>query len=180
MAPEDRPDATAEFERYSTHQNDPGDRGYRQFLGRVVDALADDLPPGAEGLDYGSGPGPTLSTMIEKHGFAMSIYDPFFKPDPRALDRAYDFITCTEVAEHFFRPRVEFERLNRLLRPGGRLAVMTGLFADQAFEDWWYVKDETHVVFYRPRTMEWIGEWMDWTASFPGRDVVVFRKGERL
>ena len=135
------------------------------------------MPAGVEGLDYGSGPGPTLSVMIEEQGFTMSIYDPFFSPDLRALGRSYDFITCAEVAEHFVAPRKEFERLSGLLRPGGWLAIMTGLFGGQRFEGWWYARDETHVAFYRDRTIQWIGDWMGWSVSRPEKDVTIYRKG---
>ena len=176
MAAADRPDSASEYRRYRTHHNNPEDEGYRQFLERLVRPLVDRLPPGGEGMDYGSGPGPTLSVMIEERGFPMSIYDPFFSPDRQVLERSYDFITCTEVAEHFFDPRKEFEKLNRLLRPGGWLAVMTGLLRDQVFEDWWYVRDETHVAFYRDRTMRWIAEWLNGSVVFSDGDVVIFRK----
>jgi hypothetical protein len=32
------------------------------------------------GLDYGCGPGPTLSSMFREKGFKMADYDLFFKP----------------------------------------------------------------------------------------------------
>jgi hypothetical protein len=176
MTPRDLPNATTAFARYQSHENDPKDEAYRRFLDRLAVPLVGRLPPGAEGLDYGSGPGPTLSIMLEQQGFTMSIYDPFFSPDSQVLDRSYDFVTCTETAEHFFEPGKEFEKLNGLVRPGGWLAVMTELFRDQVFVDWRYVRDETHVAFYRQRTMQWIAEWLDWSVSFPGKDVVIFRK----
>jgi hypothetical protein len=42
--------------------------------------------------------------MLAEAGHAMALYDPFFRPDPAALERDYDFITCTETAEHFHHP----------------------------------------------------------------------------
>ena len=176
MTREDRPDRATEFARYQSHKNDPKDEGYRRFLDRLAAPLLGRLSPGAEGLDYGSGPGPTLSIMLEHEGFTVSIYDPFFSPDSQVLDRSYDFVTCTETAEHFFEPGKEFEKLNGLVRPGGLLAVMTELFRDQVFVDWRYTRDETHVAFYRQRTMQWIADWLDLSVSFPGKDVVIFRK----
>jgi len=47
-----------------------------------------------------------------------------FRPGSEALTRTCDFITCTEVAEHFHRPADEFRRLDALLKPGGWLALM--------------------------------------------------------
>ncbi len=125
LEPEARLDPTEERARYETHRNDPADVGYRRFLDRLAIPLLERLPPGAEGLDYGSGPGPTLSVMLEERGMQMAIHDPFFAPDPSVLERRWDFITCTETVEHFFRPAEEFERFRRMLRPGGWLAIMT-------------------------------------------------------
>jgi SAM-dependent methyltransferase len=176
--PRHRPDAASERARYATHRNDPGDAGYRSFLDRLADPLGERLQAGATGLDYGSGPGPTLSVMLEERGHDVALYDPFFADDPAVLLRQYDFITCTEVAEHFFNPRGEFERLARLLRPGGWLGVMTELLHDDIdFATWWYVRDLTHVCFYRPRTMEWIAQRFGWRLEPVGRTVVLFQAG---
>lgn len=169
---------TEERGRYETHENDPSDPRYRAFLDRLAAPLALHLAPGAEGLDYGSGPGPTLSIMLEERGFPMSVYDPFFAPDPTVLTRTYDFVTCTETLEHFFEPGRELARLDRLLRPGGWLGVMTGVLTDDIdFERWWYVRDPTHVAFYHARTLEWISERFGWHLQRAGPTVALFRKG---
>jgi hypothetical protein len=176
--PRARPDAASERARYATHRNDPGDAGYRSFLDRLAGPLCERLPAGAAGLDYGSGPGPTLSVMLEERGHDVALYDPFFADDPAVLLHQYDFITCTEVVEHFFDPRGEFERLAGLLRPGGWLGVMTELLHDDIdFATWWYVRDLTHVCFYRPRTMEWIAQRHDWRLEPVGRTVMLFQAG---
>jgi len=177
MHPGDRLSGEEERARYETHENHPHDAGYRAFLARLCTPLVLRLPAGAEGLDFGSGPGPTLSVMLEEQGFPMWIFDPFFAPDARALDRQYEFITCTETAEHFFEPGREFRRLDRLLRPGGWLGVMTEVVEeDRAFQGWYYVRDPTHVAFYRRSTLEWIATAYDWSVEFPHRNVALFRK----
>jgi SAM-dependent methyltransferase len=177
MSPEDRLSREAEREHYGTHENDPADPGYRAFLSRLADPLAARLAPGAEGLDYGSGPGPTLSIMMEEKGFRTSLYDPFFAPDDAVLRRSYDFITCTETAEHFFSPAEELERLDRMLRPGGWLGVMTEALDDaRDFATWRYARDPTHVCFYHRTTMEWIARHHGWKTESPGRNVFLFRK----
>lgn len=173
---------TAEAARahYRTHQNNPEDSGYRAFLSRLSVPLVRHLNAGAQGLDYGSGPGPTLSVMLEEQGFAMEIYDPFFAPNAGVLHRTYDFITCTETAEHFHAPREEFARFDRLLRPGGWLAVMTEMMQDGCdFEKWYYRRDPTHVCFYSQVTMNWIANHFCWTVEFPHRNVALFRKSTR-
>ncbi len=177
LDPGQRLGAAAEREHYGTHRNDPADAGYRAFLERTAAPLAARLPPGAEGLDYGCGPGPTLSLMLEERGHPMAVYDPFFAPDPAPLGRTYDFVTCTEAAEHFFRPGEELRRLDRLLRPGGWLAIMTGMPPEKIpIGSWRYARDPTHVCFYRPATMNWIAGHLGWALELPGRDVALFRK----
>ncbi|MBN2536972.1 methyltransferase domain-containing protein, partial [candidate division WOR-3 bacterium] len=90
----------------------------------------------------------------------------------------YDFITCCETAEHFHRPADEFERLDRLLLPGGRLGVMTRFLADDVrFADWAYRRDPTHVVFYREATFRCLAARLGWECEFPGPDVALLRKG---
>ena len=168
----------AELAHYRTHENDPADARYRAFLDRLAVPLAARVAPPAHGLDYGSGPGPTLSVMLQEHGYAMAIHDPFFAPDTAPLERRYDFITCTETAEHFHAPAAEFARLDAMLAPGGWLGVMTQLYdpASVDFATWWYTRDPTHVVFYQHRTMRWIGERFAWRVEFAGPTVALFHK----
>lgn len=175
--PRQRPALADERARYETHRNDPDDEGYRAFLARAANPLLERVPAGAEGLDYGSGPGPTLSRMLSEAGRPTRDYDPFFAPDESALRRTYDFVVCTETAEHFFEPAHEFDRLDEVLRPGGWLAVMTTMRDDRrSFADWWYVRDPTHVSFYRWRTMEWIASRHGWAVERPHGNVALFRK----
>jgi SAM-dependent methyltransferase len=178
LAPDQRPARAAESARYRTHQNDPVDPRYREFLNRLAAPLVERLPAAAQGLDYGSGPGPTLSVMLEALGFTVALYDPVFAPEEAALGRTYDFITCSETAEHFFDPGREFARLNTLLRPGGWLAVMTEMRQEgRSFAEWRYVRDLTHVCFYHPATMTWLADRFDWSLDSPRPNVALFRKG---
>lgn len=177
LDPELRPDRGVERARYETHENDPEDPRYRAFLDRLAGPLIDRLAPGAHGLDYGSGPGPALSVMLEERGFPTEIYDPFFAPDPAPLRRRYDFVTCSETAEHFHDPGGELARLDGLLRPGGWLGLMTGVLTDDIdFPTWWYARDPTHVAFYSPATLEWIAGHFGWTLERPSTNVALFRK----
>jgi len=129
------------------------------------------------GLDYGSGPGPALPQMLTNAGFSMTHYDPLFTPDASVLKRTYDFITCTETVEHFHHPGEEFQRLNRLLRPGGWLGVMTGILTDDAgFPGWWYIRDFTHVCFYKESTLRWIARRFGWQLQVPRENVILASK----
>lgn len=170
------PDAVTERARYETHNNAPSDKRYRAFLNRLAEPLVHRLPAGAQGLDYGSGPGPTLSVMLEERGYNVEMFDPFFAPETDVLERTYDFITCTETVEHFHWPRREFECFQRMLRPAGLLAVMTTWADGKNFEDWSYARDVTHVCFYRKKTMHWIADHFGWTLDSPQPNVALFRK----
>ncbi|TVP78741.1 MAG: methyltransferase domain-containing protein [Gemmatimonadales bacterium] len=185
VAPGDLPTAGEERARYDTHRNDPGDPGYRAFLARLADPLQEVLAPGARGLDYGSGPGPTLSVMMAERGFSMEIWDPFYAPDPAPLARTWDFVTCTETAEHFHCPGAEFDRLGRLLGPGGTLALMTSWWSPppgatreeraRHLARWHYIRDPTHVALYRRSTLDRVARDRGWDVRHPRRNVSLFR-----
>ena len=116
VPPAQYPGREAEKAEYDLHRNSPHDQGYRRFLSRLFQPMHRRLAAGSHGLDFGAGPGPTLSVMFEEAGFAVSLYDPFYAPDVTVLGRAYDFVTATEVVEHLHRPGLDLARVwNALL-----------------------------------------------------------------
>src|SRR5690606_34013364 len=119
-----------EKQKYDQHHNDPNDSGYRNFLQPAVDVVLENASGGSYGLDFGSGPGPTVSVMLEEAGMKVENFDPFYAPDHNLLTQKYDFITCTEVAEHLFDPMKEFQLLLSMLKPQGFLVIMTLFFDD--------------------------------------------------
>lgn len=143
---------TAEEEKslYDHHKNSPDDPYYRRFLSRLFMPLNQLLSPHSHGLDFGSGPGPTLSVMFEEAGHQMNIYDVFYAPDSKALEQHYDFISTSEVVEHLHHPMEELEQLWSCLKPDGILGIMTKRVIDQeAFVHWHYKNDLTHVCFFQ-------------------------------
>lgn len=161
---------------YDTHHNNPDDPGYRRFLGKLAKPLLERLPAGAEGLDFGCGPGPALARMLEEQGHRVALYDPVFFPQPETLQGCFDFITCTEVVEHLHNAYAVFEQLVQRLRPGGWLAVMTCFQTDDSrFAGWHYRRDPTHVVFYREETLTWLAQHFGMTLDIPVKDVALFR-----
>ena len=167
-----------EHAHYLHHENEVDDPRYRAFLARLADPLQQVLAAGSRGLDYGCGPGPALAAMLREAGHERSIYDPYFANDTGPLSATYDFITCTEVAEHFDDPATEFQRLDSMLEPNGVLGLMTCFqTTDERFAAWHYRKDPTHVVFYREETFRWIALKFDWNVEFPRKDVALLFKG---
>ena len=170
-------DGQRERARYAEHRNSPDDPRYRAFLDRLLAPLARRLAPGASGLDFGCGPGPAASVMMRERGFSMRDYDPFFFPEEGCLKASYDFVVCTEVLEHLRRPAQTLSVLEGLLKPGGVLGVMTGVLEDDAaFPGWWYHRDFTHVAFYRPETLSWMGGRFGWSLERISRDEALFVK----
>ncbi len=178
LAPEHLLSPEEELKRYRLHTNSPDETGYRNFLLRFFTPFSLLLPPGAQGLEFGCGPGPVLAGMFREAGFGIRLYDPFFFPDTTALVQRYDFISATEVVEHFHRPRYSWDLLFSLLQPGGYLGIMTKcLTGETDFPTWYYRREETHVAFYRAETFSWIAERWGARLSVLDRsgDVIAFQ-----
>lgn len=147
----------AENERYRLHQNDTEDPGYQNFMRPLVDAVKQTCDSSSKGLDYGCGPSSVAVHLLNQSGYELALYDPLFFSDLKVLESCYDFIICTEVAEHFREPVQDFRKLKSVLKPNGTLFVMTFLWAEPClFEEWNYLRDFTHMSFYSTKTFEWI------------------------
>ncbi len=166
-----------EKKRYDLHQNDPADSSYRNFLSRLFQPLGKKLEPGSHGLDFGSGPGPTLSLMFEEAGHPCADYDLHYANDPALLDRQYDFLACSETMEHLYRPREEFQRFLKLVRPGGWIGIMTQLHdeAPVPFDRWHYKDDETHVCFFSKRSFQTLEKIYDLCVDFHPDSVILIQ-----
>jgi hypothetical protein len=157
LKPESRLNPQDELARYSLHENDVDDPRYQDFVSPLARLIRDNVDPGAKGLDFGCGPAPVVAHMLSQVGYDMSLYDLYFYTDTSVLERTYDFICCSEVAEHFYDPALELRRLKAMLAPNGRLALMTLMYTDAVdFKSWYYRKDPTHVCFYSKKTFEFI------------------------
>ena len=166
-----------EHKHYLTHNNDVNDQRYKNFLSNLMLPLIDRIKLKSIGLDYGCGPGPALSLMLREKGYQMFNYDPFFHPKKINLLKKYDFICCTETVEHFHNPFGEFTRFNELLNNNGTIGIMTNFHSEQdIFENWYYIKDPTHVVFYNKKTFQIIAKIFDWDSEFLGNNLVFLKK----
>lgn len=162
---------------YDLHQNSPDDQAYRQFLSRLAEPLIAELKTGMSGLDFGSGPGPTLSVMLEEAGFDMAIYDVFYANAEAVLQIDYDFVTATEVIEHLSKPGEVLEQLWSKIKPGGWFGLMTKMVLDKAaFNQWHYKNDQTHICFYSRETFKYLGEKWGASIQFPANDVILMQK----
>lgn len=169
------PDTEKEKSRYAMHQNDLRDEGYVRFLRQAIDPSLPFLRPEMTGLDYGCGPTPTLSSLLNAAGYACEDYDPFFAP--HALEKKFDYIFSTEVFEHFFHPAREIEKIRSLLNHGGLLIVMTERWNELAqFPKWHYTNDVSHVAFYHKKTFDFICDMFGFEKVFDdGLRVQIFK-----
>ncbi len=171
--------ASEELAQYSLHQNNPQDVNYRKFLAPAKAAVVKNLAALSKGIDFGCGPGPTLSVMLEEAGFKVQKFDKYFYPDPSVLGEIYDFVTCTEVIEHVHDLEAFIQQLLVLLRPGGLLVLMTRILQeDIEFKSWHYRIDPTHISFLRPRTVEVMCERYGLTLLELTGQLIVLRKGQ--
>ena len=177
VPPEQFLSAETEKAAYDHHQNSPEDEAYRGFLSRLFVPMHQLLQPGSHGLDFGCGPGPTLSLMFKEVGHTVDEYDYFYANDQSLLQQTYDFITTSEVVEHLHHPKEELERLWNILNPGGILGIMTKrVFNREAFTTWHYKNDLTHVCFFSEPTFQWLADVWQADLTIADKDVVLFQK----
>ncbi len=161
--------------RYDTHENNPENAGYRAFLSQVFEPVIAQIGKGDKGLDFGCGPGPTLSLMFEEVGYSVDLFDKFYANNLEVFERQYDFITATEVVEHLREPRVEMDRLLGMLKQGGVLAVMTQMISEKVdFASWYYKNDPTHIRFFSKKTMYYLAKQWGIKVTFFGDNVALF------
>lgn len=166
-----------EKQHYQQHENHVDDPNYQQFLSPIIQNIRKDFPTKAMGLDFGCGTGPVIKHVLGKGGYSIDLYDHFFFPNHEVFTKKYDFIVASEVAEHFFRPDEEFSRLHHMLKPNGKLYVMTELFSEKkCFDQWYYKNDPTHVFFYNKKTMHWIADHYGFQKVENHKRLTVFTK----
>ena len=167
----------AEKARYLLHDNDIRDPGYLDFVQPLLQKIKSEQNPQASGLDYGCGTGPIIAAELEKAGFNISLYDPYFKNDTELLRRHYEFIICCEVMEHFQNPNSSFSKLSSLLQPDGKLYCKTALYNSAInFKNWHYKNDSTHVFFYTEKSLKWIAEHLNFSLVTINPEVIIFTK----
>lgn len=178
LHPEDRLSYEDERLRYTKHNNDVNDDGYREFVRPLMEEILQRQDSQDWGLDYGAGTGPVLTTLLREQDFQIELYDPFFWPETSVLERTYDYIFACEVIEHFRNPRKEFLHFRELLKPSGHLYVMTLSYEPgMDFENWHYRRDPTHISFYSQKTFDYLAEAFEFQCLVSSHErVTVFQR----
>lgn len=164
--------------RYALHNNGLENKGYVNFLDRVIQPCLPFLNNTMISLDYGCGPVPTLSKMLGQQGITCFNYDPLFGFNHP--HREYDFVFATECFEHFYKPKKEFSVIDSLLKPGGYLGVMTEQYeSTDRFSRWYYKRDLTHVSFYHRKSFVYLCDTFGYEIKYADRNrVIVLQKSK--
>ena len=171
------PNPSDEKSRYDEHNNDVNDPAYQNFTSPITNAVLEMNKAEDLGLDYGCGNGPVITKMLEKNGYTVKLYDPYYFPDESCLQHKYDYIFSCEVFEHFYEPKKEIEKIIRLLKPNALLYVMTKIFNNViTFDNWYYRKDPTHVFIYTEKTINYISQHFNLAIEKFGKNFIIFRK----
>ncbi len=162
---------------YQAHNNDVNDVGYQKFTSPITNAILANQTKEQLGLDFGCGTGPVITKLLKDQDYQVQTYDPYFHPNESYLNLRYNYIFSCEVFEHFYNPKHEIEKLLDLLRPSGRLYIMTHLFKEGIdFKTWYYRKDTTHVFIYTEQTMRFIAETYNLEIDTLDERITVFSK----
>lgn len=160
--------ASQEKHQYDQHNNSLENEGYVQMFEDFLDYFWEELEHKTpKALDFGSGPTPVLSVLMQRRGANVTCYDKFYHPDKDFKTHRFTLITSTEVFEHLDNPLQTLMVLTEHLASGGHIALMT-LFHDNNmdhFWTWWYRRDPTHITFFTPKTIEVL-------ADFCGLDLI--------
>jgi len=174
LDPDDYVSAQDEKERYEKHNNDVNDPRYQKFVSPIAEQIIRHHTQHEHGLDFGSGTGPVITKLLRDKGYQINTYDPFFNDDHSVLEYTYHYIACCEVAEHFHHPYIEFKRLRNLLKPGAKLYCMTEIYQPGIpFQSWNYKNDETHVIFYHRKALEWIARHLSFSNLIIHNDQMI-------
>jgi SAM-dependent methyltransferase len=143
---------------YDKHVNIATDLRYQDFLSPITNSVMKDKKKNSIGLDFGCGKSSAIIEVLRNNNYKVEGYDLFYKNDLELLETKYDYITSSEVIEHFANPKKEFELFLNLLKKDGSLYLMTDIFDENTtdFSKWYYKNDPTHIFMYQKKSFEYI------------------------
>ncbi len=168
--------------RYDLHNNDENDEGYRAYFQRFLDFVLPHVENVGTALDFGCGRSTLLANILNSMNVSTDAYDPIYHPDIPYDSKKYDLILSTEVFEHLHDPKAVFGALVDRLHAGGYLAIQTQFHPvnAEAFKNWYYHKDPTHIVFFTPQTFKRLAvlHGCGYVAD-NGKNMVLLKKSEK-
>ena len=124
-------------------------------------------------LDFGCGKIHALSDILNSKGYPTNYYDLFYYPDFHA--KKYQNIIMIEVLEHLEEPLKELKKLFNNLVIGGRIIIHTKPIP-QTIENWWYLRDTTHVSFIKKETLLIWGQILGFNLIEANGDIFVLER----
>jgi len=167
-------------ERYDLHHNLSTDLGYRKYFQYFLDfvmPLLDMEISGSSVLDWGCGRSRLLCDMMEELGMRATPYDPIYHPDI-TINTRYKLVTSVEVFEHLHDPLSTMKSITKRVDNAGMLAIRTEFHPPiQDFNNWYYPKDPTHILFYTPKTFRILCDMFGYEyISDNGKNIILVRK----
>lgn len=176
-------DTHSEKKHYEKHNNSFECTGYVKMFEKFIE---DAITPYAQNietaLDFGCGKGPVLAELLRRKGMKVDQYDLYFYPEKIYENNTYDLITSTEVFEHLKEPITILETLVASLNDKGYIVLMTQFppKEDEAFLNWWYRRDVTHIGFFTPKSLEIMASKVGLNVvQFLHENIVIFQKEKR-
>lgn len=167
-----------ERQRYKLHNNDSDNEGYKQWLSAFGDAAVRPfVSQHSRILDFGCGPNPLLKIILEREGYTVEIYDKHFFVHP--FEGKFDMIISTEVIEHIYNPLEQIQNLKLHLKTGGCISLKTSFrpVSDEAFLNWWYKEDRTHISFFSPEAVKSLSEKLGLEVlKCDNKSIIILRK----
>ena len=168
-------DSKKECERYQHHDNDDNN-GYLVYQTNFYEMIKDYL--GTTSLDFGCGNNHILANIISKQGIESSYYDLYFYPNSDYKTKKYDSIILEEVIEHLYDPIAILKELYPLLNTNGVFIIRTNLLKDGLnLNNWWYLRDITHISFFSEKTFVKISEFLNMNIIYcNSKDLIILQK----
>jgi len=169
--------------RYDQHNNTLENTGYVAYLTDFMEKAVLPFVSPEEGklLDFGCGPGPVLSRLLERLGFTTHQYDPFYADNAAWLTHTYQGVFAVEVMEHVSSPLDALSKIHGRLMKGGYLMIRTELKPSSAeeFRKWWYKDDPTHIMFYSLKSWETLCGWTGFSVrkTLDGNKIILQKTG---
>lgn len=169
------PSQNDEYNRYLQHDNNSND-DYVKYQESFFNDIKNFL--GKNVLDYGCGNHHILSDIINENNINSAYYDLYFYPDTNYEKARYDAIILEEVIEHVADPITVLKSLILLLNDGGNLIIRTRFIpSDFMLKKWWYLRDITHVSFFKIETFEYLSKLLSLQIIYCNeKDLIILKK----
>lgn len=144
-----------ELKRYELHNNTEENKGYLNFLEKVVNITNQYITPDSKILDFGCGKNAILCKILRKKGVNITPFDPLYN-FPLTSDK-YDIIILCEVIEHCRNLLETIKIISSHLKENGIVIIRTRTYPlDRNICNWWYSEDITHINFFSIQALKYV------------------------